>query len=72
MFISFVVYGELASPEPREVAGHLGEDRRIEAAIFLGRQFHEVIEAVAGFHCHEVDKVAGFCPAEDRQELIDG
>lgn len=63
---------ELVRREPIDPAEHLGEDRPIEAAVLLNGETAEVVEAVERLDGSEVDEVAGFGPAEEREQLVGG
>ena len=47
LVVAGVVELELLSPKPREAAEHLGEDTGAEAAVLLGGEPAEALEAVA-------------------------
>lgn len=72
MFVPSIVDGELVSPEPSEVSGHVGEDCRVESPIPLRRKLQEVVQAVPVLDGHEVDEVAGLGSTEYGQQLVDG
>jgi hypothetical protein len=71
LVVAGVVQLEFLSPEPPEAAEHLGQDRRVEAAVPLGRKAAEALEPVARLDGEEIDEVASLGATEEREQLVD-
>jgi hypothetical protein len=67
-----IVDWELVPPKAWEAIQHFGEDDRAEATVLLASQFEETGKPKARLDGHEIDVVAGLCPAEYGEHLVSG